>query len=65
MSDPPSGGLRNNTQFNRSATPPQNFENKTQNIGSVNIPDQGSNQQTYSDGTLIFSENNLKIYKIS
>lgn len=65
MSAPPSSGLSNNTQFNQSATPPQNFGNRTQDIESIKMNNQGSNQQTYTDGTAIFSGDNLKIYKLS
>ena len=64
MSAPPSRDLGNNTRFNQSAAPPQNFENSTQDMGSIKMNDPGSNQQTYTDGTLIFSENNIKIYLI-
>jgi hypothetical protein len=66
MTSPPSGGL-GNKQLNRSSSTPPNFENMTQNrgTGSSNMPDQGLNQLSSSSGTLIYSGNNLKIYKIS
>jgi hypothetical protein len=67
MTAPPSGGLENNTRFNRSSSLPPNFTNMTQNrnIGSANMLDQASNQLIRSRETLIFSADNLKIYKIS
>ena len=67
MTAPPSGGLGNNTRFNRSSSLPPSFTNMTQNrnAGSLQTPDQGSNQLITSSGTLIFSADNLKIYKIS
>jgi hypothetical protein len=67
MNAPPSDGLENNTRFNRSSSLPPNFTNMTQNRNtrSVNMQDQGANQLIGSSGTLIFSADNLKIYKIS
>ncbi len=67
MTAPPSGGLGNNTRFNRSGSHPPNFANMTQNrgAGSLQMSDQGSNQLITNSGTLIFSADNLKIYKIS
>ena len=67
MTAPPSGGLGNNTRFNRSGSSPPSFTNMTQNrdVGSLQMPDQGSNQLMTNSGTLIFSADNLKIYKIS
>ena len=65
MTAPPSGGL-GNKQFNRSSSTPPNFGNMTQNMNTgSNMPNQGSNQLITSSGTLIYSSNNLKIYKIS
>ncbi|MGF7117515.1 glycosyltransferase family 39 protein [Methanobacterium oryzae] len=61
MTAPPSRS-GNNTQFAMSP-PGQISGNETQDMGSIN--NQGSDQQTYSDGTLIFGANGLKIYKIS
>lgn len=65
MTAPPSGGL-GNKQFNRSSSTPPNFGNMTQNMntGSPNMHNQGSNQLITNNGTLIFSSDNLKIYKI-
>jgi hypothetical protein len=66
MTAPPSGGLGNNTRFNRSSSVPPNLGNMTQNRNTgFSTPDQGSNQLITSSGTLIFSADNLKIYKIS
>ena len=67
MTAPPSGGLGNNTRFNRSSSTPPSITNMTQNrnAGSLQMPDQGLNQLMTSNGKLIFSADNLKIYKIS
>jgi hypothetical protein len=67
MTAPPSGGLGNNTRFSRSGSSPPSFTNMTQNrdVGSLQMSDQGSNQLITNSGTLIFSADNLKIYKIS
>lgn len=62
----PSGGLGNNTRFNRSSSLPPSITNITQNRndGSLQMPDQGLNQLMTNSGTLIFSADNLKIYKM-
>ncbi|HML04672.1 MAG TPA: glycosyltransferase family 39 protein [Methanobacterium sp.] len=65
MTVPPSGGL-GNKQFNRSSSTPPNFGNMTQNMNTgSSMPNQSSNQLITSSGKLIYSSNNLKIYKIS
>ncbi|MGZ7159984.1 MAG: hypothetical protein ACXVHR_05885, partial [Methanobacterium sp.] len=63
---PPMDRSGNKTPFNSSGSMPPNLGNMTQNKdpGSLQMPDQNFNQLS-SIGTLIFSADNLKIYKIS
>lgn len=65
MTVPPSESFGNNTRFRSGSTPP-NLGNMTQNknVGSTNMPDKASNQLISSSRALIFSGDNLKIYKI-
>lgn len=70
ITEPISMSLGNMTGFNRSSSPPPgNFTG--QNAGSApmdksdNKPGDDSNQDYSNYGTLIYSENNIKIYKIS
>ncbi|MBI5680972.1 MAG: glycosyltransferase family 39 protein [Methanobacterium sp.] len=64
MTGPPSMSLGNKNGFNRSSSsPPGNFTG--QNAGSMNKPGNNLNQDYSKYGTLISSENNIKVYKIS
>ncbi len=64
MTGPPSN-LGNSTRFKSGSTLP-NMGNMTQNngMGSQQMPTQGSNQPLSNSGTLIYSSDNLKVYKI-
>jgi hypothetical protein len=77
MSSAPPGGLGNSTGQNRPSAPPNSLGNVTgqnvpntmpDNLGNVNGQNSGSgsiNQAISNYGTLIFSGDNFKIYKIS